>query len=111
MIYNVLILAKKCCGTIRPASEGIDDMELQLGVRLVAQVPMRSVAEEIIEDRLSSDGYSYDILDAEHWNMIFRDNDDYEAPVAHKVQGFVINEVFNRGPYSPYWHNKDNSRY
>jgi hypothetical protein len=100
MMYGLFVLNNTA--VIRDACDGVTDAELETGVRLRAYAPMKSILESMAS-------VNHLVLLKQGFNT--EDDGDYEAPVAHKVQRFVINEVFNRGPYSPYWHNKDNSRY
>lgn len=95
MYYNLLV--KGSYALIRPACDGLSDVEFEAGIRMIMQASSKlplhlSIAERDLEECFTSEEF-HELCNMEDIEVI-------KTP--QRRESFVSTEKYNRGPYSKY---------
>ena len=93
MMYNLLMM--KNFLVIKPACDGLNNSEFDMGARIRATSNNKWSLETMVNG-------NEEIIDIEEWRMLI--NGDTMCHARSSVSKPVFTEKYDRGPYSKYWH-------
>ena len=105
MYYNLIVMVNKggihnhsLFGIIRPAADGLSDLEFQLGARIRAQASAKIPLEAMVWD----DETFIELLENEEWVHLIKEEDEGlgELPSTRRLERRAHPETYNRGPYA-----------
>ena len=100
MYYNLIVNMKDKKAVIRPALEGVTDLEFEIGCRLRAQTTSQYILEQMLQDDANNDIMEWDLYTQEEWNHTLTDEPAQPSHNLARRQQPRSTEMYNRGPYA-----------
>ena len=99
MMYNLLVKKDSYVATVRPAAEGLSDLEFEHGVRIRSQCNSSFVLERMI----LTDDDDIALIDPEEWFTVILSDQEREGQKTTRVVQERSTETFHRGPYARHY--------